>query len=201
MPSINIEELLEIEQENQVPHSSPIRTSRQEFLSHQFFFDEPFGDPKMYRGLINLLYTANEHVEFDFIFNSPGGQMISAISIIEAIRSTHATVRAIIVGECHSAASVLALHCHEILVTESAHMLVHSAQFGTGGFTQNVKAHADFSTVYVNRLLDNSYKGFLTDQELTSVKAGVEMWFTSDQIIERLKNRRAFKEKKLSQET
>lgn len=192
MPSINIEDLLEVEQQG--PSNSPIRTSKREMVSHLFFFDEEIGEPKRYRDLINLLYTSSEDTEFNFMFNSPGGYLSSAMAIIEAIKNTDATVRAIIIGECHSAASLLALSCHEIMVTESGHCMIHTAQFGTGGTTSNVQKHADFSSKYINNILDSIYVGFLTSSELEDVKKGLEFWFDAKEIGSRLQNKQKYRE-------
>lgn len=192
--SIDIEELLGIEPQEQ--GCSFIKTQKQMMLLHQVFLDENIGEPKKYRDLINMLYLADENTEFNFLINSPGGTMTAAIAIIEGIRGSDGAVRAIINGECHSAASIIALNCNEVFVTDHAHMLIHTAQYGTGGFTQNVKAHADFSTQYINKILDSTYTGFLSIDELDLVKQGVEMWFDADQIRERLKGKHAYLLKK-----
>ena len=149
-------------------------------------FDKPIGDPHLYRELINLLYMADESTEFNFLVNSPGGNLSTTLAIIEAIQGSEATVRAIVTGECFSAASLLILNCHEIIVTDSAHMLIHTVTYGVGGTAPIIQGHVDFSTKIVNRLLDSTYSGFLTVQELDDVKRGIEYWFDADEIRTRL---------------
>jgi hypothetical protein len=75
-------------------------------------------------------------------------------------------------------------------------MMVHTASYGSGGSTNNVKAHTDFFTVYINKILDTTYTGFLTPSELIEVKKGVEMWFSSEDIVERLQNKQKYLESK-----
>lgn len=189
MANVNIAELFDIEPPPQI--GSFIKTIKQEMSSHQVFFDEDIGEPSKYRELINALYMADEQDEFNFFINSNGGSLDACMAIVEGIKSSPAFVRAIINGTAHSAASIIALSCGEVIVTESASMMIHTASYGTGGSTHNVKSHTDFSTIHINKILDKIYTGFLTAEELSEVKKGVEMWFFADDIVQRLKNRQA----------
>lgn len=186
MPVIDIQELLEGGQEDT---PSFIKTTKQEMVSHQVFLDSDIGEPAQYRDLINLLYVCSDLTEFNIFVNSSGGQLNSASAIIEAIKACDGKVRAIITGECHSAASMIALNCHEIIVCDSAHALIHTASYGTGGSAGNVKAHTDFSTKYINKLIDTTYTGFLSASEIEEIKKGVEIWLDADEIRARLTNR------------
>lgn len=176
---------------------SYIKTNRQDIFYHQVSLDKPIGEPSQYRDLINLLYMADENAEFNIFINSPGGGLSAAMAIIEGIKASNAKVRAILTGEVHSAASIIALNCQEIVVTDSAHMLVHNASYGVGGTAGNIKSHVDFSHKMIDKLLISTYSGFLTPTELLDVKKGVEYWFDSDEIGERLVSRKKFMDKKV----
>lgn len=189
MADINIRDLLEIEE---IPQSGYIKSSKQEMYQHMVYLDEEIGSPAKYRGLIDLLYMADESAEFNFFFNSPGGGLSACMAIIEGIKECPGTVRAIITGECHSAASMIALHCDDIIVTDSAHMMIHTANYGSSGNTHMVQNHVDFSSKLINKLLVQSYQGFLNESELLDVSKGIEFWFDAEQIIKRLESRKAF---------
>jgi ATP-dependent protease ClpP protease subunit len=139
---------------------------------------------------------SGENDQVNLLINSSGGYLSTAIAIIEGIKASDAMVRAIIVGECHSAASMIALNCHEIVVTDSAHMMTHTASYGTGGMTQNVKSHSDFSTGFINKIIDSTYSGFMQNDEIIELKKGVEFWFDADQIRTRLESRLEYLKKK-----
>jgi ATP-dependent protease ClpP protease subunit len=190
------DEIYEIETRQSV--SSFITTTRQDNYTHLVHFDEMIGVPSNYRGLINLLYTCSDSHEFNFFMNIGGGALSSAMAIIEAIKATDGKVRAIITGDCHSAGSIIALHCHEIMVTDSANMMCHTAAYSTGGTLSNVKSHSDFSTTYINKILDDSYIGFLTSHELSDLKKGVELWLDAEDIGKRLESRLKHLNKKSS---
>lgn len=183
-----LEELFEFI-EPQDKNGGMIRSTEQKLMSHQVSIDEDIGVPAKYRDLINLLYMCNEGDQVNIFINSAGGMLSSAMAIIEGIKGSASTVRAIITGECHSAASIIALHCHEIMVTDSAHMMIHTAQYSSGGNTHNVKVHTEFSTKHINAMIDSTYEGFLSPDEIFEIKKGVEMWFDAGDIKKRLASR------------
>jgi len=184
------EQIIElIQQEN---FSSMIKTHKQPVSVHTVFFDEDIGPALKYRELIHLLYSAEEFDQFIFVINSSGGDLDGALSIIEAIKASNATVRAIITGKCHSAASIITLNCDEVMVTESAHSLIHTASYGAYGSTGQVKSNVDFSTKQIKQILENTYGGFLTPMEILDVHKGVEFWFDAKEIKKRLENKNKF---------
>ena len=192
MANLNIMDLLDLEPQEQV--GAFIKTMKRELISHQVSFDEDIGAPSKYRDLINLLYMADENTEFNFFVNSSGGGLSAASAIIEGIKGSDATVRAIITGECHSAASLIAFNCHEIIVTDAAHALIHTASYGATGNTHMVQSHVDFSSKMINKILVETYSGFLNPAELIDVMKGIEMWFSADEIRSRLEARKTFME-------
>lgn len=194
--SIDLEELLEVVSGGGSQEQSMIRTQTQPMHLHTVFFDRPIGEASEYRSLIHALDTASEFDQFDFKINSPGGRMDATMSIIEAIKNTDATVRAIITGECHSAASIIALNCHQVQVTESGHSLIHTASYGSSGNSHMIKSHVDFYTRQITNLIKRTYEGFLTEAELEDVSRGVEIWVDSEDFIARLKSRSALIESK-----
>lgn len=170
--------------------------SRNEIRLNQFnvHLDGEIIDPEEYRDLITLLFTANESDIITMYINCPGGQLDSAMAIIEGMKATRAHVRCIILGSCHSAASMISMYAHEIIVLDAAHSLVHTATFGTIGNSNNIKTHTDFTVKQIEKIIHTTYAGFLTEAELTSVKSGVELWFDADEIRERIERRRKYLE-------
>jgi ATP-dependent protease ClpP protease subunit len=182
--------ILELIQSEPIP--AMIKTHKQAVAVHTVFFDEDIGPASKYRELIHLLYSAEDFDQFVFIINSPGGDLDGALSIIEGIKASDATVRAIITGKCHSAASIISLNCDDVIVTESAHMLVHTAAYGAYGSTGQIKSNVDFSTKQIKQILENTYGGFLTPAEILDVHKGVEFWFDNKEIVKRLTNKTKF---------
>ncbi len=177
--------------------NSIIKTQKHEIKMHSVFFDEEISNPSKYRELIHTLLMSSEHDQFIFMINSPGGYLSSALAIIETMKSSEALIRANLFGECHSAASMIALNCDEIMVSDSATMLVHTASYGTEGQSGNVRAHVDFSSKRIKSIIEDTYSGFMTSNEIADLHKGMEFWFDSKEIGKRLINRLKYKESKL----
>lgn len=171
-----------------------IRTITQEIKRHDVFLDTNIGEPFIYRDFISLLFNASEEDIVNICINSQGGNLNSAVAIIEGIKHSNANVTGVIMGECYSAASMIALSCHNIIVLDSANMMIHTASFGTAGNTGNVKAYTDFTVNEVEKLIASTYSGFLSKEEIEKVKTGVEIWLSADDIRKRMENRAKYLE-------
>lgn len=159
--------------------------------SRQFdiFLDEEIGSPAEYRELISILFNAGEYDDISIFINSVGGQLDTALAIIEGLKHTQAHVTAVLVGACHSAASMVMMYCHNVIVTGSAYAMIHTASYGSSGNTSNVKAHTEFTSKQIDKLLEDTYEGFLTKEEMVNIKKGVELWLHADDIQARLEKR------------
>jgi ATP-dependent protease ClpP protease subunit len=153
------------------------------------FIDEGVREAKYYR---NLIHTIDSLAENDILWlsiNTYGGHLDGAIAIINAIQNTDASVHCHIDGMAASAGSLLALASPSVSVSPYATMMIHAATFGTFGKQSDVISHASFVDKQVKGLMNDVYKDFLTDKELAEVIMGKEMWFNSDEIVERLQRR------------
>lgn len=173
-------------------------TTRQIPCHHyDVFIDSDITESQNYRELVSLLFNATENDTFHIFINSVGGDLDAALSIIEGLKNTQGHVIAFLIGACHSAASFISMYCHEVAVLDSAYSMVHTATFGSYGMTGNVKTHTDFTVRQIDKLLNETYEGFLNKEEFAKVKSGVELWFDADEIRTRMASRVKLLEKKL----
>jgi len=157
--------------------------------THEVFLDMDIEDPHKYRNLISLLINAQANDRIHLYINSNGGNLDTAIAIINAMMVCQAEITGFLMGACHSAASIISMYCHNIHVFETAYMMIHTASFGNFGNTTTVKTQTDFTVEQVEKLLDDAYRGFLDKKELNEVKQGIELWYDSEEIRKRLKKR------------
>lgn len=167
---------------------------------HDVFIDSDIVEPQHYRELIAILFNANQGDSVNIFLNSNGGHLDTAIAIVEGLKTTEAATTAIIIGACHSAASIIAMYCHDVVVLDGAYTMVHTASFGAQGNTSNVRSHTEFTVRQVEKLLNDTYEGFLTKDELHKVKTGVELWFDSEEIRKRMVSRAKLVKAKLKKE-
>lgn len=150
------------------------------------FLTADIGEPLEYVGLMQELLQADESDKIELWINSSGGYLSTTFQLIEAIKVSEASVVAVLCGECHSAASMIALACDEVCVLESAHMLVHTSSGGFVGKNSDMRKSVEFNSKFVDKFLEKIYKGFLTESEIKKLQSGVDFWFDADEIKRRL---------------
>jgi ATP-dependent protease ClpP protease subunit len=166
-----------------------IRTITQQMNTHLVFIDDDITSPSNYRDVIHCLATCNENDSVNLLVNSSGGRTDSIWQIIEAMKGCRGDVSVTVIGAAYSAASMLACMAPECYIADSAEFMLHTAHYGSIGTVPNVKGQTDFATRQINKLLDQAYKGFLTDKELIELKNGKEYWFDAEEAIKRMGKR------------
>lgn len=156
--------------------------------------------PDHYSKVFEMLLDVSEDDLVDFYIVSPGGRLDGLSVLLEGARLTDAHTRAILVGEASSAASILALNCREVIVTDSAEMLCHSCLYATGGKAADISAHVNHTTKITEKLLRETYSGFMSESEILMMLQGTQWYFDADQIRERLQQRAEFLEAKFEAE-
>lgn len=151
--------------------------------------DEPFRDPSYYRTVIQALEELSEDDQVKIRFNSPGGNAWGLVTLLNAIRTTEADVLGIIEGECHSAASILALHCKQVIVMPYSTMMIHACSYGTVGKDSDIVSHVNHATEWNRKLIESTYEGFLSPAEIKEVLSGREFWFDSEEVTKRFEAR------------
>ena len=154
------------------------------------YIDEDVKEPSYYRQVVSGIEELSQGDELVFKIASSGGRMDGLEVILSTIEVTEATTIAHIQGECHSAASILALNCDMISVSPYASMLVHFVRYGAQGASNHVLKHAEHAKKISESLFRNTYKYFLTEEEITRcVEDDYQIWLDSSQIQERLERR------------
>lgn len=151
--------------------------------------DEPFVSPSYYRGVVSMLMGASEDDTVIFLINSPGGQLNGLLALVEGVKMTDATTIAVLVGECASAASMFALHCDTIFVSDNATMLCHNISYGTGGKGSDILSHVQHVSKTSEKLLRKTYEHFLSKTEIDEMINGREIYLDSDEIKQRLEQK------------
>lgn len=163
--------------------------------------DEPFRDPSYYRNVTQAIEELGEDDQVKIRFNSPGGNAWGLITLLNAIKTTDADVVGIIEGECHSAASILALHCKQIIVMPYSTMMIHACSYGTVGKDSDIVSHVTHATEWNRKLIENTYSCFLTQAEIKEVLSGREFWFDADEMQKRFEARVKHLEKQAKAQT
>ena len=148
--------------------------------------DEPIIEPRYYREVCHAIANTSEYDQVEFEIASPGGHLEGLQVLLTAIAKTEATSVAYINGPCHSAASILALHCDVIHVSPYASMLVHFVSYGAIGKAVDIALKVDHVQQICQELFQETYEGFLTPDEINNCLHGYELWLDAEEIQKRL---------------
>jgi ATP-dependent protease ClpP protease subunit len=154
---------------------------------YRLWLDEEIKDPVYYREHLEVLETASEN---DFIYihiDSIGGSVGTAVKMINAIRQSNAQILGVLENRAYSAGSLILLACPSILVKPYSTLMAHSVSAGTGGEMAKMWDYAQFLKTETDRLIEDIYSGFLSKDEINSVKMGhKEIWLKDVEVIQRL---------------
>lgn len=156
---------------------------------HHFYIISEIGDVSQYLELIQTLKTAEQHDTIFIYLNTEGGSLTTTIQILSAMKQCNATIITCLEGEVASAGTMIFLAGHKYLVNPNCSFMVHNYRGGILGRGQEIAAEAKFHELYVKRLYDDVYSEFLSQDEISSILEGKDIWMTSDQVIERLGKR------------
>lgn len=150
-----------------------------------------FGSPHTFDEVIHLLSVATPEDIINFNINSNGGDFYSLVALRNAIRQTEAQVYMNLLGMCASAGSALFLeNADGYKIHEDSCMMIHSMQCGTGYTDANtIATRAEHNKKINERFVRNTYKDFLTEDEVESVLNSKEIYLEDFEIRERLQKR------------
>lgn len=157
-------------------------------------------DASYYSRVFEMMLDAGENDQITFFISSGGGRVDGLNVLLEGTRLTDAYTTAVLVGSAHSAASIFALNCDEVIVTDSADMLCHEVTYGTGGKGSDVYSHVLHTKRTSDKLLTETYSGFLDDKQLAALFAGTQIYLTAEEIRECLARKGEYLEAKFQAE-
>ena len=158
------------------------------------YINEPVTSPVYYTNVVNMLRLATEQDRVLYMVNSPGGHLDGLVSLLDGTTNTAAYTVAYLQGNTDSAASILALHCDEVVVGDYATMLCHNVTYGIGGKGADIVAHVQHMTKSAEKLIRETYTGFFDEADIVEILNGKQIYLDADEIKERLAKRNAYYE-------
>ena len=156
----------------------------------RFKIDEFFDEPRYYRNVTDICLQAQEDDQIHFHLNSGGGSVSALNTCLDAISRTDAITVAVIQGDCHSAASILALHCDFVDVGLYATMLCHHASYPIPfQKAADVESMVQHYSENLRDLMQETYEGFMTPSEIQEMLDGKQFYMNSKEIVARLEAR------------
>jgi len=153
---------------------------------YRYRFNRDIGDISEYTDLLEFLAN-NDDCFLELVFSSDGGDMNTALAIINAIRESKVHCHGSLLTHANSAAGIIFLSCSSHSVSMNSSLMIHEQQsYGLGGRASDLSTYVDFETKQHRRLMKRIYEGFLSESEIGQVLSGKEMWMADDEVADRL---------------
>jgi len=156
--------------------------------------------PENYLDEFQTLREAKSQENIRIIINSGGGNLDTAVQFINCMRDSSANIISSIEGMCHSAATLMFLTADQWSVSPNCLMLVHNYSGGAYGKGNEIKQSVVATDDWVKGVMRDTYKGFLTEEEMEKLFLNQDFWFDSAEIERRLLNVIALREKMVDEE-
>lgn len=160
-----------------------------QFMEYTIHFSQEFSHPSHYDEVVSLLMTAEDGDVINMMINNFGGRVDALNSILNAMSMTQATVNGFLIGQGCSCASVLFLACHNWVVGDNVTLMIHEQSFFVGGKASETKKQHEHYQKQNERFIRDTYKHFLTEEEIDQVLQGQDFYFEDFEIKERLEKR------------
>lgn len=149
-----------------------------------------FDSSDTYDEIVALLSTATESDEIVWNVSSYGGFVNSLQMLLgwKAMCPAHQTH--VLHSNADSCASVFFLSdADQYIVGDGATMFLHEIQAGVSGTTSNMIRHVEHLKETNESFIKKSYQDFVSEEEMNQILTGVELFFTANQIRDRLQQR------------
>ena len=161
--------------------SRPIRTNIGTLYS--FYIGPEIEGSEKYTEWFDILRNSSENDEIKMHINCYGGDLFTTIQLLRCMEEAQGHITASIEGACMSAATLLFLAADAYEITENSAIMFHNYSSGTYGKGNEMFAYVEFSKPWVEKLFHSRYKKFLSDDEITRILKGEDIWMDSEEVL------------------
>lgn len=138
---------------------------------------------------IEVMQQASEQDVVIVHLSTDGGSLDATDSFITAMHECAAKVVVKASGGVHSAGTKILLACDEFYLSDNFNALIHNGSCGAGGKTSDFRAQSKHTLAYMDRVMHETYEGFMTEEEIQQLIDGKDFWFDGDEFLERSERR------------
>ena len=163
------------------------------------YLTSEIGPPEEYTDWFQLIRQAGELDTIFIHINSEGGQVNTALQMVDAMEDSNATIVGSVSGACYSAATFIFLACERWEISEHASFLFHNYRSGVIGKGGEMHDQITFERRWSETMIKAFYEGFLTSEEIKSILDGKDLWMNRDEVGARFDAKNAAVEKKMKE--
>lgn len=138
--------------------------------------------------LIKTLEDAGSKDTIYLNINSDGGDLYTALSIVNAIKRCKGKTVAVC-DSAASAATIITLACDEVHITPLTEFMIHSVTSGSYGNSKENKQLQQHQDTYFTDIMVKSYYGFMPKSEVIALVDNADtLWLYGDELEKRFQN-------------
>lgn len=178
-------------------HSLPMFQKETTITEMEVYLDEPIKGLPYYRGLIHYMHCMQAEDSLIIWLDTPGGQLDSALAIIDAMETTEGQVQVIVTGEAASAGSLIALSAPNLVLGAKARFMLHAASYSIGHSKQgDIESRVENSKQLLKGVVEEGYKDFLLPEEIELMFIGKDYYMDAAEVTARLEQREKLQEER-----
>lgn len=157
--------------------------------AHEFYLTGPIESADTYVEWFDAIRHATEQDVVKIYINSVGGDLFTAIQFMRVLSDTAATVICSVEGACMSAATMVFMCADSFEVTPHSIFMFHNYSGGTIGKGGEMIDQLQHERKWSERLMNEIYKDFLTQQEISSMLDNKDLWMDGEEVVRRMHQR------------
>ena len=165
---------------------SQLITRSVESTEYSLYIHGSIGSANNFMEHFAVLKQAGPNDVINLYLNTPGGNLATAVELIDHINECQAQIVCTIGMDCASAGVPIALACDAWKVGAFSTMMVHSFSYGVFGHATGVENHSTFNSSLNAMFVQQTYKDFLTKKEIKNVIKGVDLFIGPKSLADRL---------------
>jgi len=142
--------------------------------------------PSAYVDMIHKIRTAAPEDDIIIHLNTVGGDLSTGIQLINAMKYSEAHTICSLEGEAYSLGSLIFLAADEFAIHDNSIMMIHNFSGNIYGKGNEQVSQLEATIKWFNTLAHKFYIPFISEEELTNILKGEDLWLQSDEIRKRL---------------
>lgn len=151
-----------------------------------FYLSTLIKGPHNYTDMIHRMNVALPQDVIYIHLNTPGGDLSTGVQIINAMKNSEAKIVTIIEGMVYSLGTLIFLSGDEMVVNDHCMLMFHNFRGGLAGPGHELTSQLDATVKWFNILARQIYLPFLTEDELSRIIKGEDIWMNSTDVHKRL---------------
>jgi len=134
-------------------------------------------DAEQFIPAIEAMQVADENDLVMVHLSTPGGDIDATDTFLHAYDQCRARVVFNASGGVHSAGTLILMYADEVIFSEGFNALVHNGSVGHGGKYSEWRAASDHVRKHMEEMFWKTYRGFMSDEEISQMLEGKDFWF------------------------